>query len=63
MIGLYVLMVAHLTLFGEVQGIAGDGVVVRWLNAMGTDFEAPDYVIKADKLQHWQTTGLEEYMQ
>jgi len=48
---------------GEVQGIAGDGVVVRWLNAMGTDFEAPDYVIKADKLQHWQTTGLEEYMQ
>jgi len=43
---------------GEVQGITGDNVVVRWLNDMGV-FSAPDYVIKADKLDFWWDTSKE----
>lgn len=45
-------------LIGEVQGIVGIGVVVRWLNAMGV-FAAPDFVVNADKLDYWWDTSKE----
>lgn len=42
------------SLIGEVQGIIGTGVVVRWLNSAGV-FSSPDFVISSDKLEHWWT--------
>lgn len=41
---------------GEVQGIVGSGVIVRWLGGTGM-FVAPDYVVSADKLMYWHSYG------
>jgi glutamine amidotransferase len=43
---------------GEVKGLVGDSVIIHWLNDDGK-FTGPNYVIKADKLEQWWSTGLE----